>query len=308
MSNRDFEIHPQLTALAIAYKQEGMIAEMVSPYFTVDTESFKWLQVDPQNTYNVEDDAIGETGQANEIKFYGKLQTSSTVDRALDVVMGRKREGTDVPYNSMQTRTMLTMEKVLLNREIRVASLVTTLANYTYGTTLSGTSQFSDYTNSDPVRLIKNAMDQPLERPNVIGMAREVATVLSVHPKILTAVSRDSRLADGSASLQSMADLFEVDKIFVGGARRNTANRGQMASIGRVWGKDLWLIKVDDAPDPINGSAGFTSTARFGNRVTRVIDEPKYGLYGGSRVRTGESVVEIVTAASSGYCFKAAIA
>lgn len=308
MANRDFEIHAQLTALAIAYKQEGMIADEVSPYFTVDTESFKWLQVDPQNTYNVSDDAISETGQANEIRFFGKLQSSSTIDRALDTLIPRKMEGTDVPYNSMQTRNLLLLSRVMLNREIRVAALATTLANYTYGTTLSGTSQFSDYTNSDPVRLIKNAMDVPLERPNVIGMAREVATVLSVHPKILTAVSRDSRLDDGSASLQAMADLFEVDKILVGGARQNTANRGQIASIGRVWGKDLWLLNVNKSPDPINGSAGFTATARFGNRVTRVIDEPKYGLYGGTRVRTGESVVEIVTAASSGYLFKAAIA
>lgn len=306
--NKDFELHPQLTALAIAYNDDAFVADIVAPYFEVNTESFKWTEVDIKDSYDIDDDAIGEFGTANKIRIGGKLVTSSTIDRALDIDVQRKTQGTDIPFNSMQRRTSIVLQRVLRNRERRVASLLTTLGNYPLNATLSGTDRFSDFTNSDPVRRLKLALDIPLERPNMMILPREVATVLSVHPKVLTGVSKDSRLEDGAASMQALANLLEVRQIVVADARYNSAAKGQNASIGRIWGKDIALIHVNPNIDPVEGGVTFIASARYGTRVTRTIDDPKMGLYGGMTIRAGESVVEILPAPQAGYLFKDAIA
>jgi len=49
-------------------------------------------------------------------------------------------------------------------------------------------------------------------------------------------------------------------------------------------------------------------TAEYGSRFAGTIPEPKVGLRGAERVRVGESVKELVTAADCGYLFDAAVA
>ncbi len=133
---------------------------------------------------------------------------------------------------------------VLTKREQRVATLVTTLANYAAANkaTLSGTSQWSDYTNSNPQTAIMAAMDGMVMRPNVIGMSRPVWTVLRQHPKMCKAIFGNNTDA-GIVSRQAVANLLEVDDILVGEGWINTAAKGQPATISRIWGKSLLSLQ-----------------------------------------------------------------
>lgn len=63
-------------------------------------------------------------------------------------------------------------------------------------------------------------------------------------PKMLTEPSKRS------AFLQALADLFGVPKILVADAMRNTANKGQTASLGKVWTSGtVGLIRVAETND-----------------------------------------------------------
>jgi hypothetical protein len=52
----------------------------------------------------------------------------------------------------------------------------------------------------------------------------------------------------------------------------------------------------------------FGATAEYGTRIAGSMDEPKVGLRGATRVRTGESVKELITAADCGYYIQDCIA
>lgn len=307
-----FPIHPRLTDLVIAIQNEGFIAEEVSPRFKVDTESFKWYSVDPMNTFNIENDQIGNNGDFNEVKFFGKEEASNTVDRGLAIVLTNKKQGTFVPYQSQATSAESLMQKIMLNRERRVAAQFTALANYVPANrvTLAGTDQFSDYTNSNPVLRLRLALDIPITpRPNVVILPRQVATVLRSHPKVITSVTNDSRQENGVVSLEGLAALLEVDKVIIAGARANIANKGQTGSFDRIWGKDIVMVYIDRSIDPKMGGVTFSATAEYESRVARTAELTDKGLRGSTKVMVGESVVEILPSnGEAGYLFKNAIA
>lgn len=304
--NAQFPIHPRLTGLVIAYENEGFIADLISPRFPVDTESYKWYKVDPSVTFNVENDAIGNNGDFNEVRRFGEEVSSSTKDRGLADILALKEQGTAVPYENQSRSAEWLMEKIMLNRERRVATQFTTAANYVNNVTISTpTEKFDDYTNSKPILRMRKALDATIVRPNTVILPRQVATVLRSHPETITGVTNDSRQENGVVTLQGLADLLEVERVLVAGARINTANKGQSGSYGRIWGNHVAMVHINPTISPLSGGVTFAATAQFGTRVARTMDMPDKGLYGSLKLMVGESVDEILPSDGlAGYLFR----
>jgi hypothetical protein len=208
----------------------------------------------------------------------------------------------------MMRATRQVMQLVLTAREKRVADLVFNAANYATANklTLSGTSQWSDFTNSNPQVAITDALDSMIMRPNVAVFSRAVWSKLSMHPKLCAAVFKNGTNA-GVISRQAFADLFELDEVLVGEGWINTAAKGQAANVVRVWGKHASFVHRNMNADTEYGIT-FGMTARFGDRIGGYIEDPDMGLRGGKRARSGESVKELITANDLGYLFSNAVA
>jgi hypothetical protein len=212
------------------------------------------------------------------------------------------------PVSPLAKSTSLLTGLLLLDREIRVASSVFATATYTGGntSTLSGTSQWSDYSNSNPIDALLTALDSTLLRPNTIIMGEQVWTKLRQHPKVVQAIYGSATTA-GVVGRDQLASVLEVPTVLVGVGFYNTAHKGQTASYARVWGKHCALIY--NSPDMANADQPvFGFTAQFGTRIAGTIPEPKAGLRGGQRVRVGESVLEVISANDVGYLYYNAVA
>lgn len=85
-------------------------------------------------------------------------------------------------------KAQLLAQIMMLNYEDAVASAINT-TNIAQNITLSGTSQWSDYTNSNPVTAIDTGKETVRaasgKNPNSIFMSRPVFNKLKRHPKIL---------------------------------------------------------------------------------------------------------------------------
>jgi hypothetical protein len=137
-------------------------------------------------------------------------------------------------------------------------------------------------------------------------LGRQVFTKLAMHPQVVKAVHGNSG-DSGIASRKQVADLFELEEILVGEARVNTARKGQAMSLSQAWGKHLALLHRDKTADTRSGVT-FGVTAQFGTRVAGSIPDKDIGLRGGERVRAGESVQEVITAADLGFFIQNAVA
>ncbi len=317
--NFPFPIQQELTAIALAYTNRSYIADLVLPRTPVPAREFKWLQMNRDEMFTVPETRVGRKGVPNEVEFGATEVPAFVTDYGLDDVIPNE-DLTSAPagYNPVGRAVEGISELVALDREKRVADLVFNLNTYPAANraTLSGTSQWSDYSNSDPYTAIMSGLDGMLMRPNIAVIGRLAWSRLRVHPKITAALAPSSTGNTGSttsfggspASLQAVADLLELDQILVGESWVNTAKPGQTASLSRVWGKHMAFLHQNPIASIRGNAISFGYTAEFGNRVAGSIPEPKVGLRGGQRVRVGESVNEIIAASDVGYFFQNVVA
>lgn len=320
---RPFVADPTLTAIAIGYKnpEASRIADDVMPRVPVGAESFKWTEYPLAEAFNVPDAKVGRKGRVQQLEFSGTEVDDSVDDYGLD---------TPIPYSDIEAAEQARAEKrstydpeghsvemlseTILNiREVRVAQKVHNAANYAAGrkVTLSGTSQFSDYANSDPIGVLKTGMEATLVLPpNSLVMGRKVWSKLSSHPKIVNAV-KGNLTDEGIVTRQQFLDLFSgegIKNLFIGDAFFNTAKQGQTPTLQRAWGNHISMLHINKMATTKGGGITWGFTAQYGGPIAGRIEDEDIGLQGGVRIRRGERVKELICAKDVGYFIQDAIA
>ena len=303
-----FPIQPDLTAIAIMYRNRAMIADAVLPRVPVGSKDFKYLKHTLADGFTIPDTKVGRRSPPTQVEFTATESSDSCVDYGLDDSIPYDDIANAPPnYNPLGKSAEFVANLIELDREQRVATAVFNTANYAAAnkTTLSGTSQWSDFTNSNPVDAILDAFDGMVMRPNVGVIGQAVWTNLRQHPKILAALGMQS--SGGIATREQVAAVLEIEALLVGQSWVNSAKKGQTASLARVWGKHAVFLYRDSLATASRGTT-FGFTAQFGGRVAGSFEDKDIGLRGGTRVRVGESVKEVLTANDLGYMFENAVA
>lgn len=318
MADAAFVINPELTAISVGYHNPdySLIADQVMPRVPT-AETFKWTRYASAQAYTVPPTEVGRKSEPNIVTFDGDDVTDSVKDYGLDDPVPQRdidsfnampKPANGGPIPPTQLATMMLTNLIDLAREQRVAATVFDAANFATAMqqTLSGTSQWSDYSNSNPLSDLLAALDQPLIRPNTLTVSQPVWTTLRQHPKIVQAIYKTYQGA-GTVTKQMLADILEIKQVLVGESRVNTARRGQAASFSRVWGNNAALTYSSElGAQTFQPTWGWT--AQFGAKFAGEIQEPRKGLKGSVTVRVGEQVKEVVAAPDAGYLFQAVIA
>jgi hypothetical protein len=309
MADAPFPIIPELTAIAIAYRNPRLIADNILPRVPVGKKQFSYLVQTKAEGFTVPDTKVGRKSAPTKVEFTGTKTDSSTEDYGLDdPIPDDDIKNAPPGYDPIGRAVEGLTNLIALDREVRASALVFALNTYAAANrvTLAGNDQWSDFVNSDPIDDIMVGLDACIMRPNIMVIGRAAFTKLVMHPKMIKAV-RGTAADAGIVSRQAVADLFELDEIQVGEGWLNTAKKGQAAVMARVWGKHCSLIYRDRLADTNRGTT-FGFTAELGTRVSGSIPDPNIGLRGGQNVRVGESVKELVTASDLGYFLQNAVA
>lgn len=311
MAISPYPIDPDLTGIALAYRNSQYIADIVAPYLPVSKPLFEWDEWNIGEMLTVPDTKVGRTSQPNQITFSAIRRQSSTQDYALDAPIPQSDiDAADADIDPKRAATEGVMELIKLDREQRVAAATFNLNSYlaSQRATLSGTSQFSDAA-STPIATISAALDAALMRPNTMVLGQATWTALRRHPEIVEAVL-GTGAAKGMVSREAVAELFEIEQVVVGTGFVNSAKPGQALASQRLWGKHLALLSINPLAQMQGGVSQLTwmATARFGQPVAGSIMDPDLGFRGGVRVRAGESVREVQISQLCGYFFQNAVA
>lgn len=316
--SRPFVVDTALTAIAIGFRNPAsiLIADRVLPRVPVGGERFKWLEYPLAEAFTLPPTFVGRKGRPNQVEFTSVERTGAVDDFALDdmipntdLVAAAQQRAAGLSVYDPERRAIEGLTDLILNdREVRVANLVTNLNTYAAAlrVTLSGTSQWNDYVNSNPVTAILAALDLPMMRPNKIIMGQAAWTVVRQHPRVVNGVL-GGNLNTGAVTTEQFARLMEVEEVIIGQGWINIARKGQPANMQRIWGKDCALLYINPIAGPEN-MVTFGYTAQYGERVAGTIEDPNIGILGGEAKRVGERVKEIIAAQSVGYLFKSAVA
>ena len=301
-----------LANMSVQYKNEMYIGEQLMPILEVNKKSSAYFIYGKNDRLSAPDDSMSARSEPNEVTETRTTANYSTKPYALkDFLDMSDLANQDAPLDEMVDAVASVNEALALQQEKRHATILTTAANFAGNTvTLAGVNQWSDYSGtSSPYDVVATARDAIWAgnggNTKLIGYCNNaVFNKLRRHPQVITDFKHMGGLR--VPTRQQLAEYLELDDLLVAKAWENTANEGQSASLGRIWGKDFGIVRVATAPSTRIACFGFTF--RFNARETTEWYNPGVGVKGGYYVRVGHEVDEKIVAGDTGYLIKAAVA
>lgn len=316
MAQAPFVVIPALVAIANDYSQinarrRGYIADMLMPRVRVDGPDFRYPEYPLDEAFTVYDNQIDRLGRLNEITSSATEATGSTKDYGLAEPIPFRDEmaarAANIAFDKKAQAVRNVEDKNQLAREIRVAALLQTPGNYAAGYTEDEVGTPWTATNFDIPGTVEARANNMLLTPNVAFMSQAVRTTLRRHPSLSVALggtfNSGKTLRD-----EEIAEALGVKKIVVGNTLKQTSKRGQTVTTGAIWGNHFGLLHVPDTEEDgfvgdVNQPA-FGMTFTWGPKVAGETPDPDMGLWGGVRVKNGESLVEKIVAPFGGYLFQ----
>lgn len=215
----------------------------------------------------------------------------------------------EAPYDAEKDETLGLTSLIQTEKEYNLASVLTDTTIITQNKTLSGTAQFSDYANSNPISEVKDAhkavYDGCGRAANKAVMSWNLFNTLRYHPQVLSNLGfKDNRA--GTLTVQEIAMFLNVQEVHVGEAVYNAAAEGQSDDLQPIWGKDLVLLHAPSTAAKQQVSLGYNCFLKGGQRRVKkwAIDE----TFGNNGILVGDNYSFEFVNAGAAYVLKAAIA
>lgn len=256
----DVHVDAILTDISTAYTNANFISRGIFPVVRVAKASDKYFTFTKDFWFRDEAEVRAAGAEFPRGGYAISTATYSTDQYAFEkAVPDEVRMNADNPLAPDTEATLFVAERLRLKEERQFAADFFTTSVWGTDKTLSGTSQWSDGANSDPVGDIdtgKSTIAQNTGRdPNVLVMGRQVFDQLRQHPDIL---DRIKYVQKGITTIDVLASVFGVEQILVGNAIRNTAAEGVTFSGSFIWGKNALLLYVPASAGLMVPSAGYT--------------------------------------------------
>jgi len=222
-----------LTNFAKKFSNNELIADRIAPAVLVGRQSDKYYIYGREGQELTEQQLRATGAPAEAIRI--ALSTDSYFCRShalaaniADEDRPGYAEAGDIEQDAVQTM----MEKILLQREKELATMLTDTAQVTNNITLAGGDQWSDLLNSDPIGVVETGKSKIRESgvaPNFMAVGEAVFTKLIQNREIKELFKYVQR---GRLNEQDLAAVFGVEEFLVGRAVEVAAGVP-----GFVWGK-----------------------------------------------------------------------
>jgi hypothetical protein len=152
---------------------------------------------------------------------------------------------------------------IALARELQAINLIstTTVPN---NTTLTGTLQWSDYVNSDPItaileeiETIQQAIGVGPEEMNLL-LPRPVFRTIIRNPIVREDIKYTQNLLNAPITAQNLANALGIRKVVIAEALEQTVNEGQVDDLSYAWGNIALLYYHTGTPSQLTPNFGYT--------------------------------------------------
>jgi hypothetical protein len=304
-------VNVALTNLSVAYRNPAFISDLIAPAVSVRKQQDRYFIYDTaRETFRSTNDHRAPGAAANEVDFALSTDTYYCADHALvSVIPDEERDNADPVIQPDIDRTEFLADKIDLNKEIQIANIVA-LDSSLPGTTLSGDTQWSD-ADSNPITAIEAGRAAIIEKvqpvPNTLVLPQQVFSAVRTHQKVLDSIQYTGQ---GIATAQVLAQLFDVERVLVPRAVKNTAQPGQDPLMEYVWGKHAFLCYVPPraALKTITFACTFAWTMAAGSVSGRLVETWRDHTRKSDVVRVQRYYDQKVIAADAIYVWKNAVA
>jgi len=265
----EMHVSQALTNISVKYRPTGMIAEELFPRVPVKKETDQYFVYGTAN-FRPDQDLRANRGAANEVDYDVSTSSYDLYERALfGLVSDRDRANADPAIQPEIDVTENLTDKILLGRELRCYQQMTTTVWSQNQTQVTTTSWVYNSTTSDPIADVDtataNIIAQSGMKPNTIAMGYPVFTALKHHVNILERIKYSER---GIVTTDILSSLFDLERVLVSSAIRDTAQEGLTVSLAPIWSPDgtstnVFVGYVAPSPGLRKISAGYHLTISY---------------------------------------------
>lgn len=240
---------------------QDFIAEKIFPFVGVVQQSGKLAKYGTGHL-RIEISTKGGRGAYRRVDSIVRASDSYFIDgHGLEgLVTKDDYRNVEQPFDAEEDETLGITSILQLEKEKAVADALADTAVLTQNVTLSGTGQFSDYNNSDPLAAFATARGAIKSgcgvKPNTAILSWSVAEKLRYHPQLLDLLgfkfARPGGLADSD-----LATALSVERILIGASSYESAVEGQASVLADVWGKHVIFGVCPDKAIKRQVSAGY---------------------------------------------------
>lgn len=257
---RDLHVDQFLSNVAIGYRADGFIGDMIFPVVPVQKQTDKYAIFSRREALAVEDTKRARGAEAHKIDRSVSSDTFHCENYAIkDSLPIEDIENMDPIFRTELEagRARFLTGKIQLDWENRVAGIVTSTSNV--GTSAGVASEWDGAGDviGDINTMIDNVHDTTGKRPNrmIMGLdawrsARRDSTVRNL--------IFGTNNGGGFASRAAFMDLFEIDELLIGGTFKDTANEAQAESLAKIWLDHVIVYVAPSRPSVEEPSFGYT--------------------------------------------------
>lgn len=306
----DMRVDKLLSQVAQRYRNDNYIAEQILPFVKVEEKTGKYAKFGKENFRAYSDQIYRAPGtRAHTIDYSVSMGDYKCDERSLEKpIPWEFYKNFDAPYNPEDDAVGVIMDNIWTNQELALSAFLGNTANLTLNTTLSGTSQWTDTTNSDPLSNIKTAINAVKNatglRPNVLVFCEDAFDTLKVHPLIREQLKYTGVLGQpgDDALVNFLKSFFKIEEVIVGSAVYLGSDEGQTDDLDAIWTGNVWALHRPKTPSVLKASFGYTFSD-----VARQVDKYDEVSHKRTVVRVAYSYDANVMDANLGYLIKAAV-
>lgn len=302
-----------LSRVSVGYFPKGYISEQILPVVTHSQYSGK-LGKYGKEFLRIENTVKGGRGKYRRVDTGVTSTTSFYIDGhgLEDIVTKEDYANKILPFDAEKDKTIALTHMLFMEKEKVLADALSDTAVITQNVTLSGTQQYSDKLNSDPLADWETARATIIDAcgvpPNTGIMDYKVFNVLRNHPAVLDFLGfKFPGAGPGPAKPEQLAVAMDVEKLLIGTARYNSAKEGQTDSLSAVWGKNLLFAVVPDNAELMQVGLGYTIRLD-GEAPRRIYKYPENNPPGSNVLLCEDNYDNLITQAEAAYLIASAIA
>lgn len=242
----DVHINQAMTDFSLVYRAADHYASEMMPPISTDKWSDSYFKRTLKSLITPVDDLIGANSEPSEVDFDVENASYTCRDRGLLAYISHKEmKNADDVLELQNARIADVLNRMSLNREIRVADLLNTITNFAAANRIQATADWSSETNANIVKDIQDARRAIRAGGSAQTEIRAIITSdlwdeAARHPQLLGLLGVN---AEGLVSADAFKKFFRIDQLFITEAEKNTADRGATTpTVARVWDTDKMVI------------------------------------------------------------------
>lgn len=299
-------IDSALPNYAAGYKLEEPVADIACPVVMSPKESDYFNTWDSSNAFKrVIPIGAGHGGSVPEINPTLSNTQYKTLPYALACFVSTETEANaDAPLRPYQAGVTRVMNALTLEREIRVANLMTTSGSYASANVvaLAAAAKWNGGASSDPIANLHAVMEASYKRVTRIIMGRQVRNAWVRNPNVQKYFSMKEAGGKGIPSNDQLSAILDLPPITTAEMKYDVSGTATW-----VWGGSVVLIHEPPVNPPVDQEEVATAyTFRWNGGVApdgstasgwtvRTFFDPKRGPRGGRTVIVCHNDIEVMT-------------